>query len=47
MVKIGKRNVKLGLRVGFDRPWLLRPASKASTIGAYVLALLALLLHLF
>jgi len=47
MVKIGNRKFKLGLKVGFDRPWLLRPASKASTIGAYFLATLALILHLF
>ncbi|MEM7615775.1 MAG: hypothetical protein AAF245_12045 [Pseudomonadota bacterium] len=45
MVKILGKNYKLGLKVGPERRWLLRPASKASTIGAYVLALTALLLH--
>lgn len=47
MVRILGKNYRLGLRVGFDRPWLLRPASKASTIGAYVLGFWGLVLHFF
>ncbi|MEM8870566.1 MAG: hypothetical protein AAGB10_20730 [Pseudomonadota bacterium] len=45
MVRILGKNYKLGLKVGPERRWLLRPASKASTIGAYAIALIALLLH--
>ncbi len=30
-----------------NKNWWLRPASKASTVGAYILAALSLLLHIF
>ncbi|MEM1265556.1 MAG: hypothetical protein AAGI50_06015 [Pseudomonadota bacterium] len=45
-MKIGP--YRINIKVSSENPnWWLRPASKASTVGAYILVALSLLLHLF
>ncbi len=39
--------VPYNMKVGFERNWWFRPASKLSTVIAYVLIAISLLLHLF